>query len=124
MARGEYEVATQAGGRGYFGKVTLDVHQGGRAGTVEVDFDAEHASQWQSGARFGIDYMLERIQRRSLLPTGAKIHVDSIQGHDVDTNNVVIAYVTAYALMRALGIEPPTKSPRLDSDLGLFIFPK
>jgi len=124
MARGEFEVATQAGGRGYFGKVTLDVHQGGREGTVEVDFDPKRASQWQSGARFGIDYMLERIQRRGLLPGGARIHVDSIQGHDVDTNNVVIAYVTAYALLRALGIDPPTKSPRLDSDLGLFIFPK
>ena len=76
------------------------------------------------GAHFGIDYVLERIPKRKLFPKGATIHVESIQGHAVDTTNLVIAYAAANALLHALDLEASeTKKPNFDKEHGLFVFP-
>ena len=92
-------------------------------GAIEIDFDPVQASQWQTGARFGIEYILEHSSRRSLFPEGGRIHVTSIEGHPVDTNNAVIAYVAALALIDALGITA-RKIPELDTEKAVLIFPK
>ena len=39
MARGEFRIAKQAGPRGYFGRVSLDVEPVEASGVVQVDFD-------------------------------------------------------------------------------------
>jgi hypothetical protein len=124
MARGEFKIAKQAGPRGYFGRVTLDVEPAGKTGALVVDFDDDNAGRWQTGARFGIDYVLEHVPKRTYFPQGLKIHVGCIEGHEVDTDNTLIAYVTANALLEALGIAEPRKRPNLDEEKGLVVFPK
>jgi len=125
MKHGEYRLAKQQGKWGYFGEVALQVETNGGSGAIEVDFDANQAQEWQAGARFGIDYVLEHLPIRKLFPQGARIHVESINGHLVDTTNTVIAYAAANALLRALEIEmPEAKKPNFDAEKGLFVFPK
>jgi hypothetical protein len=125
MKQAEFKLAVQSGNRGYFGKVVLHIESNGAAGGVKVDFDPQRAADWQAGARFGIDYVLEHVSIKKLFPEGATIHVDAIQGHPVDTTNVVVAYAAANALIRALEIElAEGKMPKLDEKNGLFVFPK
>lgn len=121
--QGKHRLAVQSGNKGYFGDITLDVEHGGPTGAVEIDFDPVHASQWQIGARFGLEYILEHGPRRALFPEGGRIYVSRIEGHPVDTNNAVIAYVAALALSDALGVSP-RKMPQLDTENALLIFPK
>ncbi len=123
MGHGEFKLAEQAGPRGYFGEVALDAEQMDTNGNVEIYFDQENANRWQSGAQFGIEYVLEHISKRALFPNGGKIHIRRIKGHEVDTNNVVIAFVTANALLDSLRVEP-SKRPNWDKEKGVFIFPK
>ncbi len=101
----------------------MDVEPGESSGP-EVIFDRGCAAGWQSGVRFGIDYVFEHISKRKFFPKGMRVHVDCIEGHEVDTNNALIAYVTANALFQALGIAEPKKRPSLDEDRGLVVFPK
>ena len=123
MARGEFKIASQSGLRGYFGKVSLDIEPTEIDGAVTVDFDDQHARSWLNGVRFGIDYVLEHIPKRKYFPKGVRIHVNCIEGHEVDTTNALIAYVTANALLSALNIEPKNR-PNLDEVRGLVVFPK
>lgn len=123
LSQGKHRVAVQSGSRGYFGEVVVEVERYGNEGTVEINFDAVYATRWQAGARFGIEYVLERVSRRKLFPDGGRIYVSRIEGHLVDTNNVVIAYVAALAIIDALGIDA-REVPELDAEKGLVIFPK
>lgn len=120
---GKYRVARQSGNRGYFGEVEVEVDRDLGNGSIEISFDPIHASAWQVGARFGIEYVLEHTPRRTLFPHGGKIHVSRIVGHLVDTNNLVIAYVTALAVIDALGTDAQDV-PELDPERGLIVFPK
>jgi hypothetical protein len=123
MARGEFKLAAQSGDKAYYGIVALDVEPDQQDGRVQIDFDAKRAANWQIGARFGIEYVLEHLPRKKLFPQGLKIRVDRIQGHEVDTTSTVIAYTAAIALLRALGLENSLK-PDLDPEKGWFVFPK
>jgi hypothetical protein len=124
MKHGECTVATQLGQRGFFGRVVVSIVADNNAGTVRVVFDPDRATQWRLGAQFGIDYVLERISKRKVFPSGATIHVETIQGHEVDTTNVVIAYAAAKALLEALDLEGSTaKQPDFDKEHGSFVFP-
>jgi hypothetical protein len=113
MTRGEYTLAAQVGSKGYYGKVALEIEPEEPSGTVTVEFDEAGVQKWRSGARFGIDYVLEHIPSKKVFPKGARITVHAIQGHEVDTNNVVIAFATANALLSALDIPFPRK-PEMD----------
>ena len=124
MARGEFRIAKQLGVRGYFGRVSLDVEPAESGGDVQIDFDRSCSTRWQRGARFGIAYVFEHIPKRTYFPKGARVHVDCIEGHEVDTDNSLIAYVTANAVFQALGISEPKKRPNLDEEHGLVVFPK
>ena len=123
MARGEFRIADQIGSKGYYGQVTLETETTEVGGDVAISFDPPSTSRWMNGARFGIDYVLDHIPKRKYFPSGGKVHVLCIEGHEVDTNNVVIAYVAARALCRALGVEL-TKQPTFDAASGTFNFPK
>jgi hypothetical protein len=123
MARGEFQIADQIGPKGYYGKVALEAEPSEAGGEVTIQFDQTDAARWQSGAQFGIDYALEHVSTRKFFPHGGRVRVLRIEGHEVDTNNTVIAYVAAHALFRALGVEP-TKRPNFDGSTGAFVFPK
>jgi hypothetical protein len=124
MRSGEFKIAKQAGQRGFFGRVSLDVEDLESSNEVQVDFHDTCADRWRSGARFGIDYVFEHIPKRKYFPRGVRVHVGCIEGHEVDTDNALIAYVTAIALFQALGIAEPKKRPKLDEEQGLVVFPK
>jgi hypothetical protein len=123
MARGDFKIAKQVGQRGFFGRVSLDVEPAEGGHSVQIDFD-ERASRWQNGVRFAVDYVFEHSPARKSFPHGVRIHVSCIEGHEVDTDTSLIAYVTANALLQALGIDDPKKKPHLDEDRGLVVFPK
>ena len=123
MKRGEFKVAKQIGPKGYFGRVRLEVNQGTENGNVVVEFDDRQAARWQTGARFGIDYVLDHVSKKESFPNGIRVFVDAIEGHEVDTDNTVIAYVAANALLSALGVVP-RKRPGFDENNGSFVFPK
>ena len=123
MGRGEEKLATQVGPKGYYGKVTVEAEPEDTDGEVTVDFDPSISERWKSGASFGIDYVLEHVTKRTLFPKGGRVRVLQIGGHEVDTNNVVIAFVAAHALYKALGVQP-TKKPEFDKETGTFMFPK
>jgi hypothetical protein len=123
MGMGEDKLAAQIGAKGYFGKVTVEAEPVDGNGEVTVDFDSTIPKRWQSGASFGIEYVLEHVTKRTLFPKGGRVFVHSIGGHEVDTNNVVIAFVAANALCKALGVEPK-KRPIFDETTGVFSFPK
>jgi hypothetical protein len=123
MSVGEFKLAKQIGPKGFFGKVVIEVEPTESNGAVAVEFDADHANRWTTGAEFGIDYVLEHIAKRKVFPNGGRIRVSRIDGHEVDTNSVVIAYVAAHALLNALGASP-AKQPGFDEGTGHFFFPK
>jgi hypothetical protein len=123
MGHGENKLATQVGAKGYFGKVTVEAKTVDGDGEVTVDFAEAIPEQWKSGASFGIQYVLEHVTKRKLFPKGGIVRVLFIEGHEVDTNNVVIAFVAAHALYNALGVQP-TKQPEFDASKGTFTFPK
>lgn len=101
----------------------MEIDRHNNRGDIEISFDPVHASEWQVGARFGIEYVLEHTPRRALFPDGGRIHVSRTVGHPVDTNNLVIAYVAALAMVDALGINA-RDVPELDAERGLIVFPK
>lgn len=123
MGHGEDKLAMQIGQKGYYGQVTVEAQLVDGDGAVDVDFAPTTSERWRSGAAFGIQYVLDHIAKRKLFPKGGVVRVLQIAGHEVDTNNVVIAFVAAQALCKALGVQP-TKCPVFDKDTGIFSFPK
>ena len=123
MGTGECKIAKQLGRKGYFGRVVLEA-QPNDNGQITVEFDKERAGRWQSGARFGIDYVLEHVSQRNLFPGGLNVRVTAIDGHEVDTTTSLIAYITARAMFQALGVEPAGEAPTVDFEKGLVEFAK
>jgi hypothetical protein len=123
MGHGEFKLVKQIGPRGFFGGVALNVEPCDNDGEVSIEFDEQCPREWRAGATFGVEYVLENIARHKLFPSGVRVHVNVIKGHAVDTTNVVIAYVSAMALISAIGIEP-YKRPDFNQETGSFIFPK
>ena len=101
----------------------MEAEPSDRGGAITVDFDPSVSEQWKNGASFGLGYVWEHINTHTLFPNGVRIRVLSILWQPVDTNSVVIAFVAANALYKALGIEP-TKKPEFDKNQGTFTFPK
>ena len=123
MRLAEETLAVQVGLKGYSGKVAVEPELVDGDGEVDVDFEPTNSKRWRSGASFGIQYVLEHVSKRKLFPKGGRVRVLSIGGHEVDTNNVVIAFVAAHALAKAIGVQP-RKLPAFDKDTGIFSFPK
>lgn len=123
MSRGEEKLAIQVGQKGYFGKVVVEVEFADREDNeVIVKFEGTLPLRWRSGALFGVHCVLEHVKQK-LFPKGGYIRILCIDGKEVDTSNVVIAFVAAHALYKALDIQP-VKPPVFDQEAGTFIFPK
>ena len=124
MTAGNFELKEQSGNKGFFGRVSLQAEPQ-LNGEFQVEFDQQNAQRWQSAAQFGVDYFLEHIPKKKLFPTGLRVFISEIDGHEVDTTNLVIAYVTVNALMRALqGQVTLKRQPTLDVAEGTIEFPK
>jgi hypothetical protein len=124
MTTGQFELREQAGSRGYFGRVSLQAEPQVN-GEFEVKFAEDLGSEWQSAARFGVDYFLEHIPKKKVFPTGLRVTISEIVGHPVDTTHLVIAFVTVNALSQALQDQVTLKKlPTVNLAGGTFEFPK
>ena len=117
-----YRIAHQDGKWGYFCEVTLVVELTPNVAGVRCGF-VDTVCQWRDGVRFGIAYAQEKAFGMSPGLVGTQVTVTEVQGHDVDTTEVVAAYVAAHAFWKAVGVNPP-RAFELQPGVGLFVFPK
>jgi hypothetical protein len=121
MGSGEFKLAKQVGHRGFYGHVILSAETNDNGGVV-VEFDGNAAADWQTGARFGIEYVLQHLPNEPASPKALRVRVNMIHGMECDSSDSLIAYATAHALARALGLEEMKTMPRFDPDRGLVEF--
>src|SRR5262249_44560392 len=108
--------------KGYYGKVHLEVQSQDTSGCI-VNFIDKCDLYWRVGVEFGIVHGWELWQSHQSHRRGLFVKVLEVTGQMVDTNNLVIAFVAAYALWKALGWTPP-KPPSFDPKTGCFTFAK
>jgi len=123
MWRGEDKLAVQVGQVGHYGTVIVEAEPVDCDGALTLDFDPSVPDKFKCAALFGIEYALEHLSQRTHFPNGGRVRVLHIGSNPVDTKSVVIAFVAANAMYKALGIEP-TKKPAFDKETGMFTFPK
>jgi hypothetical protein len=122
MAQEEFTLIQQVGGKGYYGKVRLGVDTADSVG-ITIHLDETSGNDWRVGAEFGIVYGWEIYRRHQPKVKGLSVRVLEITGKVIDTTNLVIAFVAANALWKALVWTPP-KPPVFDPKTGFFSFSK
>lgn len=122
MNEGEYTLQHQRGAKGYYGKIRLRVTSQDGSG-LGIHFQEQCPLNWRIGVAFGIMYGWERLQRELCQTNGLTVEVLEVTGQPVDTNNLVMAFVSANALWNALGWSP-SEPPVFDLQTGCFTFPK
>ena len=122
MRQGEHALTQQVGSKGYYGEVRLAVDLRDDPGYA-IDFDRACVPEWKVGVEFGIVYGWELFRRNCPGAKGLSVKVLEIKGKPADTSNLVIAFVSANALWKALEWTPP-KLPTLDPKTGYFTFSK
>lgn len=122
MVRVEEKLAVQIGGRGYYGKVTIEFSAEDCDGKFVVEYDPAVSQDWRKGVASGIAYALEQVTGQGSVPSSGRVRVLSVHGMIVDTTEVVMAYVAATALFKALGVDS-VKKPEFDKKTGIFSFP-
>jgi hypothetical protein len=122
---GVFELAEQRGRKGYFGKVLVEVEPDDDLKGFEITFDEKHArnQEWRDAAKFGIEYAYTNIPKKQFLSKGHRIRVQSIQGHSVDTNSLIVAYAVVCALLRAFG-RSESELVSFDPESGKIVFSK
>lgn len=122
MRQGEFVLIQQAGSKGYYGEVRLQVELLDQRG-CDIQFDTSCIEEWRIGVEFGIVYGWELFQRSHPERKGLSVKVLKIKGQFADTTNLVMAFVSANALWKALEWLPP-KPPSFDPKTGVFSFSK
>lgn len=118
MIKAHARIAQQTGSVGFFGDVELEVIMNLQHKDIELLMDREFET-WRPGLLFGANYFLEHAR----LEAGLTISVIRIGSNPVDTNNTVIAFLTAKALSEAL--KPDWRGDCfLDTDIKAFVFRK
>ena len=74
-------------------------------------------NDYDSGILFGVSYILDHTKY-----CGMSIDVLEVRGHEVDTTNMVIGYVTIMALCNGFNLEFKSM-PSFNRELKLFEFP-
>ncbi|MFZ4576122.1 MAG: hypothetical protein ACOYN0_17190, partial [Phycisphaerales bacterium] len=88
-ASGHHRLALQHAGWGYFAEVSLRVKVEPGPPGLTVVFDDAADRDWRSGASFGIAYAFEKT---ALRPQRVTVHVTAMEGHIVDTTEILVAY--------------------------------
>ncbi len=122
MRQGEFTLFQQVGGKGYYGKVRLECEPLDHPECI-IKFDTCCSPEWRIGTEFGIMYGWELFRRSCPEIKGLSVRVLEIRGQFADTTNLVMAFVSANALWKALDWLPP-KPPSLDPKTGTFTFSK
>lgn len=120
MMTGSYSLTQQVGSKGYFAKMSVAVESTDSI-ACEVEFSEAALCEWTAGAAFGITHAWEIYLLSNPPKKGLKVKVLEIEGHFIDTTNLVVAYAGAMAVWAALGWHP-TKPLSFDPKTGFFGF--
>jgi hypothetical protein len=120
--QGRHELAAQHGGWGYYGVVRLDVEVVSTFRGIRVEF-TDGGADWKVGVEFGIAYAYEKSLGAQPNAPGATVRVLEFRGHDVDTTEVIAAFVAARAFFMAIRADPPA-GLELKAPTGEVVFPK
>ncbi len=119
MEKVKLKIAEQIGSHGIYGEIEMYCSVSNDTSIVEFAKDIEsEAKKWNSAIEFGMAYFLDNSACKA-----AHIKVEKIHDNEVDTNQVVIAYLVAKALSTALNIKMK-REPYFDRDAIAFVFPK
>jgi hypothetical protein len=122
MTTGSHALTQQVGSKGYFARVSVTVEEADLP-NCEVDFAGDNSSIWAAGAIFGAIYAWEIYLRSKPAKSGLRVRIVELEGVPADTSNLVVAYVSAFAVWSALAWQP-TKLPTFDPKTGFFCFSK
>lgn len=122
MREGEYTLQQQRGAKGYFGKVRLEIEMQ-QLPECSISFLTSCDSKWKLGVEFGLVYGYDLFQRSDVNMSGVAVRVLEVIGQPVDTTCLVMAFVSAHAIWKALEWIP-VKCPVFDPKTGHFTFPK
>ena len=117
MKQGEHTLVQQIGSKGYYGKVRLGVESVDPV-CISVDFDAMCGQDWRIGTTLRIVYAWDLYRRSHTDTNGLDVRVLEITGKPADSTNLVVAFVAANALWKALEWTPP-KPPVFDPKQGV-----
>jgi hypothetical protein len=115
-----HNIAEQIGDYGIYGEIEMLVainnesYQNLNLVPLEPEF-----KRWEPGIIFGAAFVIEHCKKR----IGLDIKVTDIKFNDVDTTNVVIAYITYKAILSAIKLEL-SSSMFFDKHRILFELPK
>lgn len=97
-----YKIAEQIGNHGIYGEIEMLVSfnddKDRRLNLTSLD---QQFKKWEPGVVFGATYIIEHCTKAISL----NITVTDIKFNDVDTTNVVIAYITYNAILSAIGLQ-------------------
>ena len=118
--RGAFRLAVQHEQWGYHGEIELEVEVLDEGDEIEISIP-EDLREWSRGISFGIAYAYDKST--TLSRRAAHVRVIDVRFHNKrDTSEMVMAYVAAHAVWKALN-EAPTRLPTLDVVEARFIFP-
>ncbi|WP_143075752.1 hypothetical protein [Parafilimonas terrae] len=111
-------MAEQIENYGFYGEVEIEfkITEYYRELQMQVDWPFE---RWRAGILFGATYFLEHSMQR----IGLTLRVKNIEYHEVDTTNVIIAYLIYNALLKESDITQ-RQTIKFDKELKSFVFPK
>ena len=119
---GDYSLQYQRGAKGYYGKIFLEVNFLKTQG-IKVQFRENCDSNWRIGIEFGIKYGWEQYQNEQQSIGGTLVEIIEVSWQMVDSNSIVMAYVTANAFWKAINWLPK-KPIYFDQKTGSFSFSK
>jgi hypothetical protein len=118
------KLAVQRDGFGYFAEISISI-QFARPLTedVSVEFMTAIPKRYRVAAEFGFEYAWEHTPRSKKIQGALQICVNQLRTQVVDTSAVLVAYVAADALWKALD-ELPGRPLNLDLQGGGVFFPR
>ena len=119
---GKFQLAAQHGKRGYFGSIEIEVLADSTLRGIAVEFACQEI-EWRTGVLFGLTYAYNKTIGMGPNSIGATVKVLELQGHAVDTTEIVMAFVSARAFFSAVDAPIP-EGLALDRAAGSFVFPK
>jgi len=120
---GEYILSTLNQGIGVYAHVTLEVKETKTHQELKIDINRDiinNYPQYINSIKVGVDYFFELYQTRR--PYGLEVKITFFNARFIDTTSIVVIYVTASAICKALNWEIQNLSFN-QKDIS-FTFPK
>lgn len=116
METGIFKIAEQVDDCGFYGEILLQCALNENH-LVQIEIPAHH-SKWERGIGLGVTYFVESMRKKM----GITVRIMEIKYNDVDTKQILIAYITFFALCDAFSLTP-TNAPFFSKETKSFNFP-